>query len=506
MEAIIHLHLASVYAASESVEIVPIKLNFKFWQWKKLSSAAAMRLLPVALTIGILSIAGQALALQKEGSNGSEVATTQRCLKKLGYFNGPVTGKFATLTRNSVIRFQQAKRLTADGIVGSSTQKALQQACQSRTPSRNTSSILRFGSRGAAVSKLQQDLGRLQYFNGPNTGYFGSETEQAVIRFQRAAGISADGIVSTRTQQAISSRLGVGGSVGGSYPVLKEGSTGPEVTQLQQRLKQLGYFSPNPTGNFKRITKDSVIAFQRNAGISATGIVNQQTWNALLGYSRPNSTSLSTQQVKDLQQYLRDLGYFKTNPTGTVGPLTRDAIARFQRGNGIYADGNANVQLLEAVRRVWGNKYATQPTRDFLAVGDRGDNVRAVQERLSQFGFFNGSPDGYFDEYTRGSVVRFQQSYGLNPTGTVNAQTWQTLGLNTSTVADTNSSNRYIVVVPMNSNDTLNRVRLYVPFAFPENSRLGNYVNAGEFGDRTAAERVSNMLRSNGLDARVQYF
>jgi peptidoglycan hydrolase-like protein with peptidoglycan-binding domain len=210
--------------------------------------------------------------------------------------------------------------------------------------------------------------------------------------------------------------------------------------------------------------------------------------------------------VKDLQQYLRDLGYFKTNPTGTVGPLTRDAIARFQRSNNIYADGNANVQVLEAVRRVWTNKYATQPTRDFLTVGDKGDNVRAVQERLSQYGFFNGSPDGYFDEYTRTSIIAFQRSYSLDVTGTINGQTWQTLGLNTAVASNGTANNRYVVVVPANNNDTLNRVRQYVPFAFPDNSRLGNYVNAGEFGDRTAAERVSNMLRSNGLDARVQYF
>ncbi|MBH8573660.1 peptidoglycan-binding protein [Nostocaceae cyanobacterium CENA369] len=502
MEAIIHLHLASVYEASEHIEIVPIRVNFKFWRWQKLSSAAVMRLLPVALTIGILSLAGQTLALQKEGSNGPEVATTQRCLKKLGYYNGSVTGKFAALTRNSVIRFQQAKKLTTDGIVGSGTQKALQQACQSKTLSRNTTSGLRLGSKGSAVLRLQQNLGRLRYFNGPNTGYFGSETQQAVIRFQRSARIPVDGIANTRTQQAISSRL----SVGGDYPVLKEGSSGPSVTLLQQRLKQLGYFSPNPTGNFKRITKDAVIAFQRNAGIPATGIANQQTWDALSRYSSANTSSLSTQQVKDLQQYLRDLGYFKTNPTGTVGPLTRDAIARFQRSNNIYADGNANVQVLEAVRRVWTNKYATQPTRDFLTVGDKGDNVRAVQERLSQYGFFNGSPDGYFDEYTRTSIIAFQQSYGLNVTGTINGQTWQTLGLNTAVASNGTANNRYVVVVPANNNDTLNRVRQYVPFAFPDNSRLGNYVNAGEFGDRTAAERVSNMLRSNGLDARVQYF
>ncbi|QSJ19914.1 peptidoglycan-binding protein [Nostoc sp. UHCC 0702] len=504
MEAIVHLHLASLYEASESIDIIPIRINFNFLRWKKLSSTAAIKLLHIALTIGLLSLAEQALALQKVGSSGTEVANIQRCLKKLGYFNGSVTGKFATLTQKSVIRFQQAKGLTADGVVGSSTQQALQQACYPRTASGNTNSTLRLGSTGAAVSRLQRNLQQLRYFNGPNTGYFGPETQQAVIRFQQAVGIRADGIVSTRTQQAISSSLGVGGE----YPVLSEGSSGPAVTRLQQRLRQLGYFYPNPTGNFKRITRDAVIAFQRNSGIPTTGVVNQQTWDALLGYSQvPDRGNISTQQVRDLQQYLRDLGYFNTDPTGTVGPLTRDAIARFQRDNNLYADGNADIQLLETVRRVWENRYANQPSRNVLTVGDQGENVRLVQERLIQFGFFNGNPDGYFDQYTSQSVTAFQQSYGLNVTGTVNEQTSQALGINNSTpVSNQSDNNRYVVVVPINNNDTLYEVRRYVPNAYPAQSRLGNYVNAGTFSDRAGAERVTQMLRSNGLDARVQYF
>ncbi len=81
--------LASVYEASESVKVVPTVANFKFLNWKKLSSGAAMRLLSAAIITGLLSIAGQSLALQKIGSNGPEVTSSQRCLKKLGYFNEP---------------------------------------------------------------------------------------------------------------------------------------------------------------------------------------------------------------------------------------------------------------------------------------------------------------------------------------------------------------------------------------------------------------------------------
>ena len=110
-------------------------------------------------------------------------------------------------------------------------------------------------------------------------------------------------------------------------------------------------------------------------------------------------------------------------------------------------------------------------------------------------------------EYTSQSVTAFQQSYGLNVTGTVNEQTSQALGINNSTpVSNQSDNNRYVVVVPINNNDTLYEVRRYVPNAYPAQSRLGNYVNAGTFSDRAGAERVSQMLRSNGLDARVQYF
>ncbi|WP_375499405.1 peptidoglycan-binding protein [uncultured Nostoc sp.] len=465
--------LASVYEASESIKVVPTVVNFKFLNWKKLSSGATMRLLSVAMITGLLSIAGQALALQKIGSNGADVSSSQRCLKKLGYFNGPVSGKFASLTQNAVIKFQQANRITADGVVGASTQRALQRACQSRTFSRNTS--------------------------------------------------------------------------GGQYPVLSQGKTGAAVTRLQQRLRQLGYLNTNPTGNFGPMTRDAVIAFQRNYRISANGIVNQQTWNALLGSSAtPGRSRLSTQQVKELQVRLRQLGYFNTAATGNIGPMTREAVTRFQRNYRLPVNGIANAQVLEAVRRASTGGYTTQqPGRSYLTVGDQGDNVRLVQERLSKLGFSNTNPDGFFSDYTRESVIAFQQSSRLNSTGNVDWQTWEALGLNNLNAGNYTENNGYVfssnndyvapqtnryalpptngyvvpvsngntlvannpyrVIVPISNNDTLIKVQQYIPNAVTEQSHLGDYVNAGEFSDRAQAETLSKMLRSYGLDARVKY-
>jgi peptidoglycan hydrolase-like protein with peptidoglycan-binding domain len=503
MEAIGYLHLASAYEASENIEVVPIKLEFKFLQWPKLSSVAAMRLLSVALAIGLLNVADQALALQQVGSRGTEVTFIQQCLKNIGYFSGPVTGNFANLTQRAVTRFQQARGLAVDGIVGNNTRQALQQSCQSGTPSPNTTGQLRVGSKGQAVTQLQQNLRQLGYFNGPRTGYFGTQTRQAVIRFQQASRIPANGIVDSRTAQALQSNL----NVGGEYPVLTVGSRGPAVTRLQQRLRDLGYFKMNPTGNFRSITKNSVVAFQRKAGIPATGVANSQTWDALLNTAQvPNrTTNASSQQVRDVQQLLIDLDYYNGTPTGTVGTLTRDAIAQFQRDNGLTADGVVDAELLTAVRRVWTARYSNQPTRTVLSTGARGENVKSVQRRLSELGYYKNAQDGIFGNNTKSAVVAFQKEYRLNPTGQVDGQTWQALGFDNSFTATRAVRNRYYVAaVPMQNIDTLDRVRRYVPNAFSDVTMSGNYVNAGAFSDRAVAENLTKMLRSKGLNARVQ--
>lgn len=66
-----------------------------------------------------------ATALSKYGSTGEEVTSIQTKLKELGYYKGNIDGIFGSGTKDAVTRFQKAKGLDADGIVGSKTLKAL---------------------------------------------------------------------------------------------------------------------------------------------------------------------------------------------------------------------------------------------------------------------------------------------------------------------------------------------------------------------------------------------
>lgn len=73
-------------------------------------------------------------------------------------------------------------------------------------------------------------------------------------------------------------------------PVLRTGSRGQEVKDLQSRLYTLGYYSGEIDGQFGTGTRDAVCAFQQANGLDADGIAGNETKNLL--YS-PNAKPYS---------------------------------------------------------------------------------------------------------------------------------------------------------------------------------------------------------------------
>jgi hypothetical protein len=78
-------------------------------------------LITVALITSVVTFAD----VLKTGSEGAEVRELQSKLKAKGYFTGEVTGYFGSKTEDAVKRFQTKNKLSADGVVGAATRKAL---------------------------------------------------------------------------------------------------------------------------------------------------------------------------------------------------------------------------------------------------------------------------------------------------------------------------------------------------------------------------------------------
>ena len=66
-----------------------------------------------------------------------------------------------------------------------------------------------------------------------------------------------------------------------TYRYLQQGSRGSDVTKLQQRLKDLGYFSGSVNGSFGADTETAVRAFQKRNGLWEDGVAGEDTQRML---------------------------------------------------------------------------------------------------------------------------------------------------------------------------------------------------------------------------------
>ena len=165
---------------------------------------------------------------------------------------------------------------------------------------------LRVGSTGPNVVQAQVILNRISQNYpaipkiNPVDGIFGTQTEETTRAFQRIFNLTADGIIGKATWYRLV-RLYVGVNqlaelesegqtfyaVNWQYQnALQEGSRGEKVRALQYMLSVLAEFISsiprvNIDGIFGQETANAVTAFQRFAGLDASGVVNEATWDAL---------------------------------------------------------------------------------------------------------------------------------------------------------------------------------------------------------------------------------
>lgn len=170
-------------------------------------------------------------------------------------------------------------------------------------------------------------------------------------------------------------QIGAGGLV---RPALKFGNRGSEVRELQAALKLLGFYDDNVDGVFSQSTALAVSKFQETVGVTADGVVGQDTWNRLF----PVATGAMESAID--------------NNTPTVeNPQT--------------------------------NSQETPTSFPVLKRGMRGAAVRDLQELLRAKGFLRSSADGVFGRTTQAAVKAAQRRYKLPADGIVGSATWAAL-------------------------------------------------------------------------------
>lgn len=271
-------------------------------------------------------------------------------------------------------------------------------------------STLRYLDNGSAVLSLQQALNQLGYSTGGADGKYGPATKEAVEQFQRNNNLKVDGIAGNATQTLLyqltggasatpapdsgssSSGSTTGGLFSGNYATLKYGSRGDRVSVLQKALNDLGFNAGSVDGNFGLGTQKAVISFQKSAGLTQDGLAGRNTLTAL---ERAVSGGTVVTPAPDT-----------STPTPSPTP-------------------NANGWVI--------------PSRT-LRKGYTGDDVKSVQSRLQDLGYYTGSLDGNYGSGTMAAVEAFQGRNGLKQDGIAGSGTFGKLFSTSAVAADSSST------------------------------------------------------------------
>ena len=178
----------------------------------------------------------------------------------------------------------------------------------------------------------------------------------------------------------------------------------------------------------------------------------------------------NNENVKILQQFLSERGYLKDKIDGWYGLKTYEAVKRFQSENNLKSDGHVGNVTWSLI-----NPNSTKPTEsantnsntnnttnvitetrtsesntltELLKPGVKNENVRLLQEILTERGYLKDKIDGWYGTKTYEAVKKFQSENNLKSDGHVGNVTWSLI--NPITSSSTTISNR--VDIPNNSN------------------------------------------------------
>lgn len=223
------------------------------------------------------------------------------------------------------------------------------------------------------------------------------------------------------------------------------GEKNESVTVFQQSLKDAGYFAEQPTGFFGDRTKASLLAFEADMGISGSGthlsdvtsvylqatievkkrepklglinkesprsdILNAQRLLRGLGYYRGRTSGVFDGNLFDailsLQKEFKLVGDASSPGAGRIGPLTRGVIVSLWRKSRIDALATKMIEMNQ-VKRLLADRGLLLDS--FIAKGESGDAVRALQTFLASAGYFpKDKVNGNFGELTEDAVTQYQ--------------------------------------------------------------------------------------------------
>jgi peptidoglycan hydrolase-like protein with peptidoglycan-binding domain len=125
------------------------------------------------------------------------------------------------------------------------------------------------------VRDVQGGLRQLGYYDGALDGINGTQTQQAVLRYQGDQGIRRDGIIDDGLIRRINADLDARAYPGTGAPSVQT------IGQVQASLNELGYFGGRADGQLDRDTRAAIVSYRRDRGLPVTDAIDRQLIDTL---------------------------------------------------------------------------------------------------------------------------------------------------------------------------------------------------------------------------------
>lgn len=348
------------------------------------------------------------------------IKRAETLLKKFGFNPGKVDGVVTKNLTTAVKQFQDAWGLPQTGVLDASTQAKMLRTAE-RLPTRNH--MTGVGQAGAKVLDTEKKLKALGYNVGKVDGIFSRDTAAAVLAFRKdqkeiisttsAIGAIGDkgravldaewkklqhGVERQRRAPSVQqTKLDNATAKAVSTAPLAVGSSGVAVVNIQQHLRAAGFDPKHVGGKFDERTGAALKAFQRHAGLPATGTVDAATWKSLknsfiLTKSAANpaqSVGERSRAVKTTEQLLKKMGFNPGKIDGLFDKRTLNAVKKYERKEGINVDGRVDPKQLSRMVKDSKEVTSSPPPSDYRHTTWTGKTIsvrtKVMLDRAEQY-------------------------------------------------------------------------------------------------------------------------
>lgn len=370
------------------------------------------------------------------GASGEEVTALQERLLGLGFMSTEASGTYDNGTIAAVLRYQAATGKEQTGI----TTSELYSEIMNQETVTGSYTTFTENMSGPAVKKLQETLSAIRLYNGAIDGVYTAEMAQAVNIFCHCVGISASTSATPTIQAKAESFLKELNDTFGennfdillNVKVTDRAKTKKSDTKLYKkastkstRLKTIkkgkkvsllskgSKWSKVKYSGKKGYIRNSYLTFYQTTSYSAAWGIRVDA----IGEKTLNTLCLGD-AVAALKERLNALGFFTDDITPLYGSSLEAAVKAYQAAAGHEVTGIATAELQNEIF----SASAVTGTLVTLKEGVVSPAVAAMQQALTDLGYYSGTTDGTFDAATTEAVKLFTKVNSLGETGTASTK------------------------------------------------------------------------------------